>query len=150
VLRRQTLELDDPELDVTATVLLVLDDPAGKFEVKDLTIRRGPTAPPMNEVLRQFRLQRLVEQFAILAVRDWTATEVTPDKWDMIGTAQVPGEDEEHWAARVYRMAIAAGSRPNKTVMDALGISSSSATQKVWLARKLGLLPKTEPGKARA
>jgi hypothetical protein len=150
VLKRQTFELVDEDLDVTATAVLELDEQAGKFDVQELEIKRGPSAPPMREVLRQFKLTTLVEQFAMAAVKTWTMVEIAPGRESPIGTDRFDGEDEEHYVARIYRMAVAAGYRPNKAVMEALDIAASTAAQKVWLCRKLGLLPKTEPGKAKA
>jgi hypothetical protein len=149
VLKRQTLELTDEDLDVTATAVLELDEKLGRFETRDLEIKRGPNAPPMRDVLRQFRLTSLVEQFAMLAVKNWTMVEIAPDVESPIGTDRFDGEDEEHYVARIYRMATVAGYQPNKAVMEALNIAASTAAQKVWLARKLGLLPKTQRGKAR-
>jgi hypothetical protein len=67
-----------------------------------------------------------------------------------IGTDWFAGEDELEHVPRVYRLAFVCGYRPTKAVQEALGCTAGVAQQKVWLARGIGLLPTTEPGKARA
>ncbi len=149
VKRELELALEDEDLDATATATLVFDPELGRYDVKDLKIMRGPAAPPMPEVMRRFRLATLVDRFAMFAVKSWTMTEVAPGVWSWIGTQRLDDEPEENYVARIYRMATAAGYRPNKAVAEQLGVAPSTATKKVWLARKLGLLPKTQRGKAR-
>jgi hypothetical protein len=150
VLRRiEDFEIADDDLDVTATATLVFDVEHGRYDAEQLAITRGPNAPPMREVLRRFRLVTLLDQFVMAAVTTWALVEVAPGQWQPRGTARLDDEDDEHYAARIYRLAAVAGYRPNKAVEEALGVAASTAAQKVWLARKLGLLPPTRPGEVR-
>jgi hypothetical protein len=57
--------------------------------------------------------------------------------------------DKEHVDALVYLLAVALDSpRPSATVATARGLSPSSGPKRVADARKAGLIPKTEPGRA--
>lgn len=62
-----------------------------------------------------------------------------------------PGKPDSFYrdVARIYLTAVSDRQRPNKAVAKALELSASQARDSVYRARRLGLLPKTERGRAR-
>jgi hypothetical protein len=145
----QQVTIEVPEFSCTVVVDLVLDAQTRGFDVTTFTVQRHRGAPPMKELVRQLPLTTEIERAMRATVQMWSITEVAPGEWRTIGMDHpFDGEDASAYVARVYRLAAACGYRPTTAVQEALGIAESTAAQKVSLARKLGHLPKTRPGKA--
>jgi hypothetical protein len=146
----EELRLEDKDLGVEAIAILAYEDRTGRYEVQDLTIKRMPWAPRMNVVLRRLNLPTLIEQYGASFLDRWVESEVAPNEWERGMATRFGDESEEAFVARVYRFAMLCGQKPTQGVAEVLDITPAAASQKVWLARKLGFLPKTEPGKAKA
>ncbi len=147
VYREHTVTATITELGIDVELLVVYDQHARRLVVDTFQAeRRKGGSPITGEVLRRIPIASIVSR----AVGMLALHEVEPGKLQPVGVAQLADEDESHYVARIYRMAHVSGYPTTKAVQEALGIAESTATQKVVLARKLKLLPKTEPGKARA
>jgi hypothetical protein len=147
VFARQEFRTTIEELGVDVVCLVTFDRDVGRLVVDDLRITRQPNGPPITGTL----LRRVPMAALLASAMSLTALrEVSPGRWQPIGTERIEGEDDDHYVARIYTMASACGHRPTKAVQEMLGVAESTATQKVGRARLLGLLPKTTPGKAKA
>jgi len=145
-----TVDIVDDELGVELGIDVSYDAETGRLEATELRIRRRRDARPMAEVLRQLPLTSLTEKALRDAMEAGAWVETKPGSWRNIGTESLEGEDEIDYVARLYRLGSACGYRPTQFVQAILGLAESTAAGKVVLARKLGKLPKTESGKARA
>jgi hypothetical protein len=148
--RREMLRFNAPDLGAWIGAYLRYDDDTGRYETERLDIwRYDPDAPRMNVLLRKLNLPSLVDQHGAEAIDDWLETEVDGE-WRKGIYPRFDDESEEEFVARAYRMSLLFGMAPVRGVSILLGVTEAVASQKVWLARKLGLLPMTEPGKAKA
>jgi hypothetical protein len=145
---QQALIADD-ELHIEVAIDVDYDTDTGRLEPVCFAITRLPGAPRMTEVLRRLAPTTLIEEALRDAVETAILAEVTPGRWELAGTQRLTDEDESVYIARLYRVGALCGYRPTQFVRAILGVAASTAAQKVGLARKLGLLPKTTPGKAK-
>jgi hypothetical protein len=147
VLRRRRINVAVDELDVDVELEVVYDKQVGRLVIESFHARKRPNGPPItSDLLRRIPVAGIVAANTKVTV----LYERESGRWQPVGTERLDDEDEEHYVARIYRMASVGGYPPTKAVQEALGVAESTAAQKVMLARKLKLLPKTRPGKARA
>lgn len=153
--RVRTGRVTELDLGVGVDLTVVFDDVTRSVVIAELTVRRLPVAgppigygPPITgELLRKLR----PADYLVIGMREGNCFRDRGDGYmEPVTTARDDGEGEGDYVARIYRMAQACGYSPTKAVREALGVAESTAAQKVVLARKQGLLPPTEPGKARA
>jgi hypothetical protein len=148
VLSPMWVEVEDDELGIYALVEVEWSKKLGRALVRRADFHARAGSEVTASALKQFRLTTLLSGVLTTSIRAWVRT---PDGWVPGTTERLEHEDEEHYVARIYRMAAAAGyPRPAKAVAEALGVAESTAAQKVSLCRKLKLLPKTTPGTRRA
>ncbi len=140
----------------------------GKPECVALT-GRGTAKPITADSLRRLPLGRLVQEGVLLASRPWDEIPKRYGLWPNTDAvkrervkvakryARLKRSPREHGevsdvlledVARIYRENLATGA-PTKAVASELNYSRASAGRLVGLARRSGLLPKTEMRKAR-
>jgi hypothetical protein len=132
----------------------------GRFVVDQLTIKRRADGPPVTtEGIREIPIAaflRLAVESNIMHVGP-TIREGNTSRWELTWASPLseraksgggPNEDDLRTVAAVYQVAYATGGAPTKTVMDRFGLSRSTTSRWISLARKRGLLGPATPGKA--
>jgi len=102
-----------------------------------------------REPVRMSKIMRVaIAELIERALQDHVLGE---DGWPGVVAAQPSDADQEHVDALVYLLSVAlGGQRPSATVAVARGLSPASGPKRVSIARQLGLIPATEPGKPSA
>jgi Family of unknown function (DUF6214) len=134
----------------------------GRFVVDQLTVTRRPGGPPITtEGLREIPIAAMVRtgiENGLMRVgpreydgrtSSWKLTKAEPIALSERAQAGGgPSDDDLRAVADVYHIAYAVGEPPTKTVMERLGLSRSTASRWIALARKRGLLGPATPRKA--
>jgi hypothetical protein len=146
VLRLREITATNRDLGIEATLEVEYSKRHGRLRVTHVSLRALGNGEITAATWRQVPVTTLISA----VVQQWAWMRLPGGEWVRVDQRRLEGEDEEHYVARIYRMASASGFKPSKAVAQALGIAESTAAAKVSLARKLGLLPKTTSGKAKA
>jgi len=115
----------------------------GKYEVTRVTLACSGDEVLTTEYLRLIPLRTIVRATVGRALLKMNAVEAFGIK-----DGQLSSESKLAHVAFTYRLARALGEAPTKAVMDAQGISRSTASRLVAAARDAGLLRPDESGQA--
>jgi hypothetical protein len=125
---------------------------AGRFVVEQLTVHRRSDGPPVTtEGLREIpvaALLRAAVEFNVKHTAQTGATGRTTSWLEVQRRGSSPSDLELEIVAGAYRAAYAAGAPPTQAVMEKLGVSRSTASRRIALARERGLLGPATPRKA--
>jgi hypothetical protein len=117
----------------------------GRYVVNQLTIRRREDGPPVTtEGIREIPVHALLR----VQLEGYLATLAPLELSDHARGGGGPTEQDLRAVAIVYQIAYATGGAPTKTVMGRLGLTRSTASRWIALARKRGLLGPATPRKA--
>ncbi len=157
------LAMPSPVVLVTATDLNGYDvevevvPQGGRLAAMEVRVRQREDGPPVTgEAIRSVPVASLVKQAAShLMSIDSTKDGVTSMSGrrlteEVAGRLRSRGPTDEalEWVAYLYRLSVAMGEPPTRTVEQALELPRSTAGRWVALARQRGFLGQTESGRA--
>lgn len=129
----------------------------GRLTAREVRVRQRENGPPVtSEVIRSVPVARLVQEAAAQVMSSSTSAEgVTTSIMRQLTEEHVeqlraggPTDAALDWVAYLYRLSVAVGEPPTRTVEQVLGLPRSTAGRWVSLARQRGFLGRTESGKA--
>jgi hypothetical protein len=133
---------DDSELDVDFDATFDLGED-GRLVLDVLTAKRRPGGPPVTTgSLRKLNLTAVKIHALAMSCWRWDGEK---QKHRPVDWTQDDGEDEMAYVVRIYRMCAATGEKPTHRIAVQLHVTESTASQKIWLARKMGLLEPAPP-----